>query len=283
MSQDWDYLIILDACRYDAFAEVADLGGNLKYAISKGSHSIEFCEKNFAGNEYYDTVYVTANGYGAQISQNVFYDLIFTDESDAVPEVDVLHSSSEGLAPRTVANAALDAYSKHPNKRMIIHFMQPHGPYLGSTAEDLRNRVADEGLKVIARDSENIKKYDTSNSNVVSTLGGAARKGYISNDELRSVYYENLEIALQYVRLLIDELNGKIVVTADHGELLGEHDTIGHPKYKYYKELRKVPWLVINTHNRPDIISDKPTESTMIDEAIVEDRLRALGYKTDSK
>jgi len=282
MSQDWDYLIILDACRYDAFTQVADLEGDLKCVISKGSHSVEFCEKNFVGNEYFDTVYVTANGYGAQLSQDVFHDLIFTDDSDAVPEVDVLHSSSEGMAPSTVSNAALDTYSEYPNKRMIIHFMQPHGPYLGPEAEDLRDQVKGDGLKVVARDSENINKYNINDDNVVSTLGGAAKKGCISNNDFKKVYYENPDIVLQYVEYLINELSGKIVVTADHGELMGEYSTIGHPKYKYYKELRKVPWLSINTGDRPDIISEKPTESTIIDNTTVEDRLRALGYKEES-
>ena len=279
MSQDWDYLIILDSCRYDAFAEVADLDGDLKRVISKGSHSIEFCEKNFAGNRYYDTVYVTANGYGAQLSQNVFHDLIFTDESDAVSDVDVLHSSSEGMAPSTVANAALDACSKYPNKRMIIHFMQPHDPYLGPTAEDLRSRVADDGLTVVARDPEKIEKYDTNDSNVVSTLAGAANDDYISQQELEKVYYENLEIVLEHVSNLINEFVGKIVVTADHGDLFGEHNIIGHPKYRYYKELREVPWLVIDANDRPDIISENPTGSTRINEDAVDERLRALGYK----
>lgn len=281
MSQDWDYLIILDACRYDAFAEVVDLDGDLKCVTSRGSHSIEFCEKNFAGNEYYDTVYVTANGYGARLSQNVFHDLIFTDESDVVSDVDVLHSSSEGMAPSTVSNAALEAYNNYPNKRMIIHFMQPHDPYLGPTAEDLRSRVADDGLTVVARDPEKIKNHDTNDSNVVSTLAGAVNDGYISQEELKEVYYENLEIVLEHVNDLINELVGKIVVTADHGELFGEYDIIGHPKYRYYKELREVPWLIIDTDDRPDIISEKPTESTIVDEDAVEERLRALGYKDD--
>jgi len=279
MSQDWDYLIILDACRYDAFANLVDLEGDLRSVISKGSHSIEFCKKNFAGNEFHNAVYVTANGYGARISENVFHELIFTDESDAVPEADVLHSSLEGMTPSTVYNVALDAYSKYPNKRIIIHFMQPHDPYLGPTAEDLRSRVEDDGLTVVARDSEKLKNYDTSDSNVVSTLAGAARKDYITHDELKNVYYENLEVVLEYVNNLIDKLDGKIVVTADHGELLGEHNTVGHPKYRYYEKLRKVPWLIIDTNDRPDIISEEPTESIIADDDIIENRLRSLGYK----
>lgn len=279
MDQDWNFLIILDACRYDVFREVVDINGELRSVISKGSHSVEFCESNFQNNTYYDTVYVTANGYGAQIAENVFHDLIFTDESDAVPEVDVLHSSSEGMAPSAVYNAAINAYHNYPDKRMVIHFMQPHDPYLGSKAEDLRARLEGNGIIVISRDPKKLDKYSTDDKNVVSTLAGAAKRGYITESELKEVYYENLGIVMEYVSDLIEELTGKIIVTADHGELLGEYNTIGHPKYRYFKELREVPWLCINSSMRPNIRSEKPSGTNEIEDEVIEDRLKMLGYK----
>jgi len=279
MNEDWDFLIILDACRYDAFEQIVDIEGELQSVISRGSHSIEFCEENFKNKQYHDTVYVTANGYGAQIAEGVFHDLIFTDESDALPEVDVLHSSHDGMAPSTVYNAALDAVDEYPNKRMIIHFMQPHDPYLGQTAEDLRSRVEANGLTVISRDPEKLKKYDTSDENVVSTLAGAAKEGYITETDLQTIYHENLEVVSEYINDLVERLTGEIVVTADHGEMLGERGMIGHPKYKYFIELRKVPWLRISSSARRDIRKEEPVDSVTVDDNIVEKRLKALGYK----
>lgn len=279
MDQDWDYLIILDACRYDSFENINDVDGKLKKVISKGSHSLEFCEKNFKGKKLHDTVYVTANGYGVQTTEGVFHDRIFTDESHGTSEIDILHSSSEGMAPDTVYNTAVDAYEEYPDKRLIIHFMQPHDPYYGPTAEKLRRRVGENGLKIISRDTEKIKQYDVSNENVVSSLAGAAKKGYISNAELNEVYHENLRIALEYADKLTELLTGKIVITADHGELLGEHGVIGHPKFKYFKELREVPWLTIDSEVRPGIVSEEPEKPATTDDAAIEKRLEALGYK----
>lgn len=40
-----------------------------------------------------------------------------------------------------VVTAAKGANNDHPNKRLILHFMQLHWPYLGPTAEKLRTRV----------------------------------------------------------------------------------------------------------------------------------------------
>ncbi|MFC6769929.1 hypothetical protein [Halorubrum pallidum] len=109
MEQDWDVLIILDACRYDIFSETVDIDGELTAINSKGSHSEEFCTAHFANRTHHDTVYVTANGYGARIGSESFHDLIFTDEDDSVPDMEVKHSTMEGLAPSTVVGAAVDA------------------------------------------------------------------------------------------------------------------------------------------------------------------------------
>lgn len=117
---------------------------------------------------------------------------------------------------------------------------------------------------------------------MVSTLAGAVDDGYISQEEIKEIYYENLEIVLKYVNGLIDELVGKIVATSDRGELLCEYGIIGHPKCRYYRELHEVPWLIINADDRPDIISEKPAGPTVVDEDTVEERLRALEYKEKS-
>jgi len=279
MEQDWDVLVILDACRYDIFAETVNIDGELTSINSRGSHSEEFCTAHFANRKHHDTVYVTANGYGARIGSESFHDLIFTDEDDSVSDVDVKHSTITGLAPSTVVDAAVNANNKYPNKRMIVHFMQPHMPYLGSKADELRRRVEDEGLVVRSRDPEKIEKYDTDEINVVSGLDGAFREGYITESELRQIYTENLEIVLEHVKELLEEVTGKVVITSDHGEHLGEDGLAGHFKYKYTEELRIVPWLVVDNGPRPEITEEEPVTSATVSEDAVEKRLKNLGYK----
>jgi len=278
MKQDWDYLLILDACRYDIFRETSRLDGELKHIISKGSHSKEFCNANFSGKNFNDTVYVTANGYGARIAQNVFHDLIFTDEDDTIPDTDVLHSTAKGMAPSTVYDAAIDAKEKYPNKRIIVHFMQPHNPFLGSKAQEIRENLEQSGLVIRSCNAKKVKKYDIHDDLVMRTLIDAAEEGYISKAELREVYVENLEIVLKYIEDLISELPGRTVVTADHGNYLGEQDQFGHPKYEYVEELRKVPYLVVDSGERPEIIKEESGE-TRIDDEMIEQRLKDLGYK----
>lgn len=278
ITRDWDYLIILDACRYDTFSKLNWIDGELQYIISAGSHSREFAEANFQGQKLYDTVYVTANGHGARLGQGTFHDLIFTKTEDSSGT----HPSVGGLHPETVNNHALDAYREHPDKRMIIHYMQPHSPYFGDKAKLLRERVKNADV-------------DIQQHELGPHLGKAAREGAITLSDFKEIYEENLEFVLQHVEILIKALEGRIIITADHGELLGDitglwkyNDMkrqtpsgvpIDHPENIYVPELRKVPFLIIESDKRPDITFEKPTKTASVDHDDIEDRLAALGYK----
>lgn len=59
--EDWDALIVLDACRYDLFARRSTLSGTLETRRSRGSSTVEFLRGNVADRDLRDTVYVTAN------------------------------------------------------------------------------------------------------------------------------------------------------------------------------------------------------------------------------
>lgn len=69
-----------------------------------------------------------------------------------------------------------------------------------------------------------------------------ANKDKIPKDEIIEAYEENLEIVLQHAEELAENLDGKTVITADHGELLGEKGLFSHPNKFEAKKLRKVPW-----------------------------------------
>jgi len=64
LEEKWDFLIILDACRYDYFKDVYRnyLDGNVKKAISPALHTMDWLNKVFTGF-YDDIVYISANPY----------------------------------------------------------------------------------------------------------------------------------------------------------------------------------------------------------------------------
>lgn len=119
---------------------------------------------------------------------------------------------------------------------------------------------------------------------MLGELKEACEKGYISEDELVQAYTENVEIALEYARKLLGKVDGKTAITADHGEMLGEtipplgFKQFSHEPYIYTDELRHVPWLVIESDDRRDIISEAPIANMRVDDDVVNDRLKQLGY-----
>jgi len=60
-------------------------------------------------------------------------------------------------------------------------------------------------------------------------------------DECREAYESNLELVLKN----IPKLEGKTVISSDHGNLFGEHGQYGHPPNKNYKELIEVPYFEV--------------------------------------
>jgi len=62
---------------------------------------------------------------------------------------------------------------------------------------------------------------------------------------LRKAYEDNLKLVLEEVKKLVKNLEGKIVVTSNHGECFGEKFIIEHPTGIYIKELVEVPWLIV--------------------------------------
>lgn len=276
-NEDWDNLIILDACRHDVLKEL-EYFENIDYKILKSSNSQEFIEKYLDPYVFDDTVYVTANPFGAQLS-NTFCDLYSTIENN--------NSNDEGVTknwnPQSVYQSAIEANNEYPNKRLIIHFMQPHAPYFSEEATKLRKSLRKRGYKFWAWD-ENVKIEQTDNDKVLHNLLDATQQGLISGNQLKRLYIENLEFVLPYVQKLSDRLIGKTVVTADHGEMLGENKrftpnsmSIGHGYGIYTEELRKVPWICLDYDVRKDIKPDDMKDENV--EIEIEKQLKALGYK----
>jgi hypothetical protein len=283
MKRDWDNLFILDACRYDAFQQANSIAGDLQPVVSSGSHSKGFLRENFSG-EYHDTVYVTANGWAHEVANGTFHDTVYTYSQQYAG--DEHWDRHRNLSPEHVYDVASEAYANHKDKRFIIHFMQPHAPYFGEKAKRLREEMSDtHGIGFKAWMSPD----DPDNRRLKNNLKTVAREGLISDTELWEVYMENLELVLTYTEKLLEDIGGKTVITADHGEMLGsptakifplrQENKYGHTERLYIPELRVVPWCVVDSSERRDITADPPASSEEISQHAVDDQLTALGYK----
>lgn len=268
MAEDWDNAIILDACRFDQFESMSNLEGELEERISLGASSPEFISRNFSDGTWHDTVCVTANphyrrlGYG-----DSFHDLIdvwdfgWDDEHKTV-------------LPSTMVEAATKAQEEYPQKRLLIHFMQPHYPFIGPTGAKIDKQ----------RTFGQAPREGLTSDETYDSVWERLERGELSKSLVIDAYNENLEIALPHIETLLNSLNGRTVVTADHGNLLGEKvppfrkSVYGHPTYVYAEELRKVPYAISDGETRKRHTSERPVESSDADSELVTDRLEALGY-----
>lgn len=314
MQENWDYLIILDACRYDYFEKFCEeyLSGKLEKRISLGSSTREWRDRNFTG-KYDDTIYISANPFinsvksvqgflGADHFHKV-YDLWlnFWDENVGT------------VLPGVVTDQAISIIGANVVKRTIIHYVQPHEPYL--SLEDLSGFALPRSEEPVWRSAEGKRSNELSRKlfklfkGILYWLGirgnlllwrfrevfnlppenpmDAARRRH-GKQGLRDAYKENLKAVLSEVDRLVGELSGTIVVTADHGEMLGEWGCYCHWNRARKKELLEIPWLVIKKGDKTvhaeqtkaekkQEIPQSPEEQKKI-EAELADRLKALGY-----
>ena len=260
--RDWDNLILLDACRYDLFEQVVDLDGDLTSVQSKGTNTIQFLKGNLRGKTLNDTVYITANPQFHKIRDELdceFHAVIPLWE-------DQWNDDAQTVLPETTASAALSVAEEYPQKRLFIHFDQPHIPFIGEGGSDMF-------------DMEKVKEHPL-------PFWQQPMSGIwdVTEEEIWDSYAENLQIALRHVESLLRDLPGKTVVTSDHGNLISERVSpipireYGHPPFVYTEELITVPWFVTKWDRRKEITS-QASVSRPSAEADIEDRLAALGYK----
>lgn len=253
MEEDWDNLMILDACRYDIFEENSQLPGTLRSVRSQGSHTEEFFRKNFVGKSFPETVYVCANPVPSRFS---------TEFADVLPLWnDGWNDEYQTVLPDTVVDAAIRANKQYPDKRLLVHFLQPHYPWIGTKGREFHR---EHGYTSLAQEN-----------NVWIRM----RAGEVSKTRVWEIYKENLEQTLGPIQRLLNELTGKSVVTADHGNAFGEKGVHGHPPRGYIEELTKVPWLVVAGEERKSLLPASHTVPlNQAETTPTEERLANLGY-----
>lgn len=107
----------------------------------------------------------------------------------------------------------------------VVRYVHPHPPLLG--LEDL-----------------------TSGTGKIDRVEDAIESGDVSHQDLRNAYRRTAEVALRGVQDLVPDLDGEIVVTADHGECLGDCSgpQIFHARaHDNHSHLCTVPWFRVDS------------------------------------
>lgn len=177
-------------------------------------------------------MYITANPHAYILNNQTFHDLITLNEH---------HDPDLGaVSPDSVVNISSRAAQQYPHKRLIVHFMQPHHPFINH-----------EGLLIDERGWE-----FNGNDQKEGRLWKLIKGGYIKKQDAWDAYQQSLEYVLEHVADLLESLDGKTIITSDHGNMFGERLSpipqriYAHPKGIFMNELVKVPWFIPGFNRR---------------------------------
>lgn len=271
---DWDYLIILDACRYDYFKQLYKNYDNLKEGDlekreSRGSCTAEWLYKTFT-EPLPNTKYISTNPFvnsdGVPLDKSTQdFEFKWNPTEHFKEVIDLWKYSWDDKLGTVLPKEVNKSVKKNINhNKLIIHYMQPHIPYLTNPEEPptthSRKKIMGSSQKSKRKIIKAIKplvapvwslmsredrwKIKKLLGFEINTIGRLYLQGRV--EELKKYYQENLEIVLEKVENLIEHLDGKIVITADHGEAFGERGEWSHPGNRNIPTLKEVPWLKIN-------------------------------------
>ena len=272
---DWDVLVVLDACRVDLWEEVAPEYGlpSSGSITSNASCSIDWIIRNFnhcpedarragyiTGNPFADHDAEEARSAGLSNANLAHFAPLYKTEWGPIDGGPV-----ETIPPDTLTDHGISAWrerDQYEMDRLIIHYMQPHQPY--------RSRPDWVGV------NKNLKNLVRNRSKAGACAWQQARVGAIDVDELWDAYADNLRWVLDDVTdRLLPNVEGRVVLTADHGNAMGEWGEWAHPPGALSPAVRKVPWVEVDAADTETVIPDiRATES----DTEAEEQLKALGY-----
>ncbi|MFB6088895.1 MAG: hypothetical protein ABEK36_03905 [Candidatus Aenigmatarchaeota archaeon] len=209
VDEDWDNLIILDACRYDLYNEMF----GCEKRISRGTTTSEWLRMNF--KDFYDITYISSNPH---ISDRKLDDFRGTDHFSHVENVwdHGWNYELNTVLPEKITKSAIEL-NESSDGRMIIHYMQPHQPFVGDYRLDYPGK-----------------------DNPAKTVFDAFVLGEISREDMWKAYRSNLRYVKVEIDRLLDNLEGTTVLTADHGNAFGPL-FYAHPPGIRIRELVEVP------------------------------------------
>lgn len=274
--EDWDLLVILDACRVDVLESVADEYEFIETVDSRwsvGSHSHEWLTQTFSedyADEIANTAYVSGNGH----THETFVEREYPPD-ETVPfcwpnwrtigtedfgQLDMLwetaHQDELGVPPRAITDRTVEVARESDYDRLIAHYMQPHIPYItGALAEDRSpTNIEAKGWKLL-------------------------ESGDADRDEVWQLYKENLRFVLDEIELLLENLDAeKVVVTADHGNAFGEYTIHGHPEGMLLPCIKQAPWVETMASNKETYEPSGEYADSEGEPTDIKQHLEDLGY-----
>lgn len=261
---EWDVLILLDGCRVDVLSAMQE-----EYAFvdtvesfdSLGSSTSEWMAATFDGvaaSELRQTAYICANPFSRRfLASSDFYTL---DEVWQYAWDEKLGT----VPPRPVTDRTISVARSRNPERILVHYLQPHVPFIGS----------------LGSTPLNIANFGGPQEVLVVDDWARVRRGERGLEDVWEDYRQNLRLVLDDIGLLLENLAAdNVVITSDHGNAAGEFGIYGHPDNVPLPCLLEVPWVETTATDKRTYEPNVYDTSGTLD---VDSRLAALGYRPES-
>ena len=256
-NHNWKLLVVLDALRFDVAKEsmATNRLGEPKKIWSVGANSPSWINRTFGSASptiLQNTAYISANPFTDQapealnVRDNV-QKYAFDEQIGTIP-------------PRPVTDRAIAVGRETSLDRYIVHYMQPHLPpvdYQSDLSDFIAPPDSDQESTNPWRDIE---------------------EGIRESSKVESAYRDNIHTVTSDLQLLLKNFGAEeVVITADHGNFLGEWGRWGHRYWdSIHPAVRYVPYWETSasderTHSPSEYNQSGQNTSQM-------ERLRALGY-----
>lgn len=277
---DWDVLIVLDAMRMDIlkqFSDEYDFLEDIDSIWSVGSSSAEWIANTFTYDYLSDirkTAMVTSNANVTKVIRNREFppnytyvpfmwpkwDIVYVEDFQYVDEVwrygrDETYGP---VMPRVMSDRAIKVQRERSPERLIIHYNQPHAPYIHKVLE---------GNKP--------KNWE------VEAPHDKLSAGDITKKQILNAYRADTRCMLEEIEFLRKNLNADtMAITADHGEAFGEFGAYEHPPGFLHPVVKRVPWIETTATDSgeydPEIEAPKTAGKEL--DADLEEHLADMGY-----
>lgn len=291
LDKNWDLLIILDTCRFDALKEMKQLrdisylnSSKIESYYSIGGSTLEWTAQTFRESHYESASeidYVAGNVLVEEVldgrrtpegidnaawsptkwntlSKSALNEFVSVGNFREVTGPASGHGDRPHPSAQLVTDLSIEHGRQNNPERLIVHYIQPHYPYYSAIESGEREELAD------------WEKFPFNN----------LRFGEISKATVWNRYMTELYSALKAIGILLRNYDAeRVAITADHGEAFGE-SYLGVRGYKHrvgmlHPKVRRVPWAITSATDTGERTPDVNVKSSNQSR---EEMLKSLGY-----
>lgn len=224
-------LIILDACRYDKFVELdKEIDGDIEKVDSDVPNTHTWIKENWSDGPY-DITYISAMPWVH--TQPVDHPHAGTyDGSAHFNRVIPCHNKYwSDKYKTTLPQDITREVNNCSDNNILVHYFQPHFPHI-------------DGPLFVNPEAGPFEDYEEEIKRAVN-IEKVPEHDDITDEFLDESYTNNLKYVwnngVSNIDLLQSNTDKKIIITADHGENLGERGKYGHNSYDDI--VTTVPWM----------------------------------------